>query len=323
MAHRQRLTLLLALATVYIVWGSTFFAIRIAAHEIPSLTMVGTRFVAAGLALLLFQRVRGKPLPILGEWRRALPIGVLLFVGGNGMVVIAEANGVASGTAAMVNATIPLWVAALGALFASSRPTRREIVGIVLGAAGALLLASGGDVWLAGPTAVLALVAAPLCWSIGTLLVRRAPPNADPLSASALQMLTGGGVALVAAGVTGERMDAMPSVLSSAAWVYLLVFGSIAGFSAYSWLVKNTRSAVATSYAFVNPVIAVVLGTLMGNEAITWRLVVAAPLVLASLALVLRVPSRAPSAAESRQPIVIRYSSARRSSPIPRAAPRT
>ncbi|MEO8706772.1 MAG: drug/metabolite exporter YedA [Kofleriaceae bacterium] len=278
----------LSLAAVYIIWGSTYLAMALAVAELPPFLMASLRFVAAGLVMLLVAMRRGVPFPGLREWLRVLPIGALLFLGGNGFVAIAELS-VSSGGAAVVCATMPLWVGVLGVI-TGERPSRREWLSLALGFAGVIVLMGGPS--LAGePHHVLLIMFAPVCWALGSILARRLPATKatkDPFMLPAMQMLTGGIVLAAGAALFGERF---PADASSQAWLslaYLWVFGSIIGFTAYSWLLRNARPVVATSYAYVNPIIAVVMGSLISGEPLGVTTIVANVMIVVAVMLALR-----------------------------------
>jgi drug/metabolite transporter (DMT)-like permease len=279
----QNSTMPLALAAVYLIWGSTFLVIRFAAEAIPPFFMVGTRFAVAGGLLILLQRLRGQRLPPWTDWLALAPIGGLLFLGGNGLIVLAEARGIPSGTAAVLNATIPLWMVLLGA--SSSRPTRLEWAGLATGFGSIVLLAGGPDLRGVSPTTLGALLCAPLTWCVGSILARRRGASGSMMAG--VQMLTGGLIALLAAFATGEHLSAELTPRTLLALGYLVVLGSLVGFTAYAWLLHHARPTLATSYAYVNPLVAVVLGASLGHELIGWRLMVATPLVVASVGLVI------------------------------------
>lgn len=285
-------TLLFALFAVYVVWGSTYLVMKIAIETLPPLLMGAARFTTAGTILLVIGRVREGRWPTAREWLAALPVGVLLFVVGNGFVALGERD-VSSGLAALVVATMPLWMAMFGSLL-GERLRRREWLGIGLGVTGVIILFSGGEL-AAEPLATLVLALAPMGWALGSTIARRAP-MAPGVLASATQQVVGG-VAMIAAGLLhGERW---PSTMTFDAWwslAYLIVFGSLVAFTAYAWLLRNARAAVATSYAFVNPPLAVLLGAALGAEAIHAQTLLATPVVIAAVVLVVGRP-RPPASA--------------------------
>ena len=281
--------LILSLAAVYVIWSSTYLAIRIAIVDLPPLLTASVRFVAAGLVLLLIALRRGATWPTAREWLRVTPIGALLFLGGNGLVSIAQQS-VSSGGAAVVCAMMPVWMGVLGAL-SGERPTRREWASLVVGFVGVFVLMGGPT--LAGETLhIVILVFSPMCWALGSILARRLPGKAakDSFMLPAMQMLTGGVVLFAVAALHGERFPIDASASSWLAVGYLWLFGSILGFTAYSWLNRNARPVVATSYAYVNPVLAVILGTVISGEPLGVTTVIANVLIVGAVYLALRKP---------------------------------
>lgn len=283
-----RLLVPLALATVYLVWSSTYLALHWVVAELPPLTAAGLRFVLAGLVLVAVARLRSGRLPDLRTAAWAAPLGILVFAVGNGFVAIAQRS-VPSGTAAVACAAVPCFATAIEALFGT--PTsRRQIAGVVLGLAGVVVLdldALGAG--LAGPglgAPGLLLVLAPLGWALGSVLAKR-KLGGDPFGAAGVQMMGGGLAALALGAALGEVWPEVVSAKAIAAWVYLLVVGSLVAFSAYVYLLFRTPVGVATSYAFVNPVVALGLGWAIEGETLGPTTPIAAALVLAGLALVL------------------------------------
>ena len=252
----------LALAAVYVIWGSTYLAIRFALEGgFPPFLLGGIRFLIAGGLMFAFLRLRGEAAPTRTQWRNLLVMGTLLLAFGNGMVNFAEQT-VSSGLAAVAVASAPIWMG----LFARARgthPTRAEWLGIAIGFVGVVWLNAGGA--MSGSFKGLgALLVASIAWSFGSIWSRgRDLPS--PFMASAGQMLCGGVVMMAIAVLTGERMS-MPTDKGLAAFAYLVVFGSIIGFSAYIWLLHNVRPTLASSYAYANPAIAVVLGAWLAGE---------------------------------------------------------
>jgi drug/metabolite transporter (DMT)-like permease len=273
----RRGPLLLALAAVYIVWGSTYLAMRIAVEGLPPMLMGAVRFSIAGAILMAYLASRGHALPTVRQWIHALPVGGLLFVGGNGLVAIAEQS-ISSGIA-----TMPLWMALL-ALASGERPRRREWLGLAVGFAGVVALSSGAEL-RADLGASIVLLLSPLSWAIGSLLARRLPMPSG-LMAAAAQMLAGGALLFVVSAARGERWPAAAPLDALLAVIYLIVFGSLIAFTAYSWLLRHARPAVATSYAYVNPALAVLLGAALGAEQVGWATLVATPLIVAAVAVI-------------------------------------
>lgn len=293
-AANSRLVVL-SLAAVYVIWGSTYLAMRVAVEGLPPFMMASTRFILTGTILLLFLKLRGTAWPTMKEWLYATPVGSLMFVLGNGTVAVAEKH-ISSGVAAVVCGTMPLWVAALGRFF-GEKTTSREWLALVLGFTGVAVLGFGGEL-RAEPFSALILFLAPISWALGSLLARRLPLSKGLMSA-ATQMLTGGLVMGVVSVVAQEKVPVSPPVSSVLAWVYLAVFGSLVAYSAYTYLLNNARPAVATSYAYVNPVIAVAMGVGMGGEHAGPEVFIAVALIVAATVLVIRKP--APAAASSER----------------------
>lgn len=279
-----------ALFALYVIWGSTYLGIRIALEGIPPLLMAGSRFVLAGGFLLAVLRLRGAPLPTRRGWAAAAAVGTLL-VGANALVSAAEQT-VTSSLAAIVIASVPLWTALAGGAF-GQWPVRREWAGVLVGLAGVVLLQAGGAL-RASPSGAALLVLSTWCWAFGSMWSRRLPMP-EGLMASAAEMLSGGVVLLAASLVRGERLAAIPAARPLLAWAYLVVFGSLFAYSAYVFLLKTVRPALATSYAYVNPLVAVGLGALFGERV--------PPRALGALALILAgVAAVATSSARSRKP---------------------
>jgi drug/metabolite transporter (DMT)-like permease len=281
-----------ALGSIYVIWGTTYLAIRIAVVDLPPLLTASMRFVAAGLVMLLIALRRGVSLPAAREWLRVVPIGVLLFVGGNGFVSLAEQT-VSSGGAAVVCATMPLWVGALG-FITGEKPTAREWLSLLLGFAGVVVL-MGGPALAGEPLHVAFLLASPVCWALGSVLARRLPGKQDVFMLPAMQMLIGGALLATIGALRGERLPLDASTSSWLAVGYLAVFGSLVGFTAYNWLLRNARPIVATSYAYVNPIIAVLAGALLYGEPLGVTTLVANVMIVAAVMIALR-RHRAPAA---------------------------
>lgn len=286
---RFDLRLILSLAAVYVFWSSTYLAIRIAVRELPPLLMASSRYVAAGLVMLALARRRGAAWPSARQWLRVAPVGALLFVGGNGFVVLAELT-VSSGGAAVVCATMPIWASVLTAI-GGERPSWREWLSLGVGFTGVLVL-MGGPSLDGAPSDLVLVVLSPICWALGSVLARRQARSerSDAVLSSAMQMITGG-VGLVIAGVVhGERFTADASASAWFAVGYLAVFGSLIGFTAYNWLLHNTRPVVATSYAYVNPILAVILGAAISGEPLGVTTLIANVLIIGAIGLALARP---------------------------------
>jgi drug/metabolite transporter (DMT)-like permease len=257
------MAIVFALAAVYLVWGSTYLGIRFALEGgYPPLLMAGMRFLVAGGLLYGVLRARGVAAPSRAQWRDIAIMGTLLLGLGNGMVCIAQQT-VSSGLAAVAVASCPLWMGLFAAL-RGERPARIELAGLAIGFAGVIWLNAGSSL-TASPQGLVALLIAPLAWAFGSVWSRgRALPS--PFMTAAGQMLCGGALMLTAGWLLGERIDAMPGMRGTLAVAYLAVFGSIVAFSAYAWLLQNVRATLAGSYAYVNPLIAVLLGAWLAGE---------------------------------------------------------
>ncbi len=275
-----------ALAAVYFIWGSTYLAMRIAVDGLPPFFMASTRFLLTGTVLLLFLRARGSPWPTRKEWLYSVPVGVLMFVLGNGTVAVAEKH-ISSGVAAVVCGTMPLWAAALGRFF-GEKTSAREWLALVLGFSGVAVLSVGGEL-RAEPVSAIILFVAPVSWALGSLLARKLP-LAKGLMSAATQMLTGGAVMSMVSVIAREEVPRHPPINSVLAWAYLAVFGSLVAYSAFTYLLANTRPAVATSYSYVNPAIAVAMGVAMGGEHAGLEVVLAVGLIVGATVLVMRKP---------------------------------
>jgi drug/metabolite transporter (DMT)-like permease len=263
--RRFPLPLIAAFFALYVIWGSTYLAIRIGVEYWPPLLLAGIRFVVAGTLMYAFLRWRGAPAPTWAQWKAAGMIGVLLLAGGNGGVTVAEHMGVASGVAALAIATVPLFTLLCG-YFWGARNTRLEWAGIVLGLIGIAMLNLGSNLQ-SSPLGAALLVLAAASWAFGSVWSKHLPLPQGAM-ASAVEMLVGGVVLLIGSALSGEHLQALPPIEGWAALAYLTFFGSIIAFNAYMYLLKNVRPAAATSYAYVNPAVAVLLGIVFVGETI-------------------------------------------------------
>ena len=290
----SRAKIILAFAAVYIIWGSTYLGIRYAIETLPGFLMAGTRFFIAGAILFTWAKLHGDRVGSLAQWRRAFVIGALLLLCGNGGVTWAEKY-IASGLAALLVATEPLWVVVLNWTATHKRPNWKVSLGILIGLVGVALLVGGGGLSngqqisrlsLAGAVVVLF---AGMAWAGGSVYAARRPIKASTSMTAGMQMMAGGSLLLLLALVTGDfkRLNlAAASWVSLGAFGYLLVFGSLVGFTAYSWLLRHVTTARAATYAYVNPVVAVLLGWLFAHEPLTLRMLVAAAVIVGSVALI-------------------------------------
>ncbi len=287
-----------ALVAVYFIWGSTYLALRFGLEGFPPFILNGIRFVAAGGVMYTILRFRGVPAPSRRQWWNAIRMGSLLLVGGVGLMTIAEDLGVGSGIAATAAAVIPVWSALIGGFF-GQWPGRREVIGLAVGLAGVLVLAQEGDL-RSSVAGLMLVVLAPVLWSFGSVWGARLdmPPG---FMTPASQLLSAGMVMLIAGPLAGERMTAIPTGAAWLALLYLTVMGSIVAYTAYVFLLRSVRPAMATSYAYVNPVVAVILGVTMGAEIISGPILVALPLILVGVGLVASAPSRSRT---ERSPVI-------------------
>jgi drug/metabolite transporter (DMT)-like permease len=281
-----------ALGTIYLIWGSTYLAIRLAIDSVPPLLMASTRFLIAGGLLYAWSIGRGDrrgDRPSLRGWGAASLIGGLLLFVGNGGVSLAETN-VPTGVVALIIALIPMWLAILDRLINGQRLAPQAIVGLVLGFGGLVLLVgvpSEGGFSLSG---ALVAVGASLGWATGSLYARKVPMPRRPMVANGMQMLAGGallGVAGTVAGELGRFHLSRLSLHSALAVAYLIVVGSIIAFSAYMWLLRVAPLSTVGTYAYVNPVVAVFLGWLILDETVTARVVVAGVVIVAAVAMII------------------------------------
>ena len=284
-ARAAGLAVVVALAIVYVVWGSTYLAIRFALEGgWPPLTAVsGSRFLLAGGVMYAFLRWRGVAAPTRAQWKNLAAMGALLLLLGNGFVVLAEQH-VSSGLAAVAVASVPLWMGVFG-IFYGARPSRGEWLGIAIGFAGVLWLNAGSSL-SASPTGLVLLLVAPVGWAFGSVWSRgRDLPS--PFMAAAGQMLCGGAMLLAAGLLRGEDLAAAtPTLHGTLALLYLAVFGSIIAFSTYVWLLHHVRPALVSSYAYVNPAIAVALGAWLAGERFSAHDLGAMAVILAGVLLI-------------------------------------
>jgi len=310
----SRASIWTALWVVYIVWGSTYLAIRVVVHPsrgagLPPLLAASIRFGVAGL-LMLAVTVRkpaadGRPDPLgTKQWLAAAIVGTSLLLGGNGLVSLAEKR-VASGPAAVIIATVPIWAAVVGALMGQGRVTARHTAGLVLGFAGVAALVVGSGSGRADVTGVLVLVGAALSWAAGSVWSRTAPLVRRPLVMTGMEMICGGAACAVAGLVSGElgqtHLDRVPAQ-SWLALAYLAVFGSMVGYTAYVWLLGNAPLPLVTTYAYVNPLVAVLLGAALLHEHLSARTAVATVAIVSGVALMVRRPRERPAPPQISSP---------------------
>lgn len=297
----SRTALILAFAAIYLIWGSTYLGIRVAVESMPPFLMAGARFLIAGGLLFAFLKLRGAPWPTAYQWRANAIIGIFLLLGGNGLVVWAEQT-IPSGITALLIGVSPLFIVLTEWAWPGGlRPTAITM--------GALLLGFAGVTWLAAPWqstdhgglnagGIIAILSACVFWAIGSIYSRHAKHGADPFVASSLQMLGGGMALLFAAVLHGDfgRLD-FPGITPRAwgAFAYLIFAGSLVGFSTFVWLMKHSTPARVSTYAYVNPVVAVFLGWLLLDEPIGPRTLVSSAIIVTAVAIITVQKSRPPA----------------------------
>jgi drug/metabolite transporter (DMT)-like permease len=289
----MKLRIWLALIAVYITWGSTYLAIRFAVETIPPFLMAGVRFLIAGAILYTWRRLAGDPAPARFHWRSAIIIGLLLLLGGNGGVVWAEQR-VASGIAALIVGSAPLFMVLIDALRpGGQRPNWQTGSGVLVGFMGIALLISpsqwtGNGLQMDGPGVVVLLFAS-LLWAVGSLYNRSAHLPASPLLGTGMEMLAGSAGLFIMGTLTGEwgRLE-LAAITPRSLWglLYLITGGALVGFACYTWLLRVAPTPLVATYAYVNPLIAIFLGNLLAKEALTPRLLIAAVVIVSAVALI-------------------------------------
>jgi len=299
--HPAKWKTLLAFAIIYFVWGSTFLAIRVGVHEVPPLVLAAMRFSVAGLVLYVWMIAHGEPSPSRREWMSASLLGLIIFVFDYGLLFWAEQR-VPSGIAAVMLATIPAFMALSEiVLLRTQRLTVRLALALLIGIGGVAVLIShslnlgGAPIDSRGAAA---LIFASMSWSVASALARKLPLPASKVMSSGAQMLTGGVLLTLAAAAFGEFRSFRPGTVSSGAWLallYLIVFGSIIGFTAYVWLLHHESPTKVGTYAYVNPVVAVLVGYFLGGEALGLRTVLGTLFVLISVVVITTTPAKKPT----------------------------
>jgi drug/metabolite transporter (DMT)-like permease len=297
-----------ALVTVWIVWGTTYLAIAVSVRSLPPLLAGGVRFLLAGTLLYAWAIRRGDregDRPTRRHWRSAAIIGALLLMCSNGMIMVAEKT-VPSGLTALIVAMVPLWIAFFDRILFGRRLQPRVTIGLITGFFGAALLVGGsiqGDKNVAGTVMV---IGAALSWTLGSLYARDARLPARPLVGTAMEMLAGGAMLVAAGVIRGELSGLDPStfrVSSMLALLYLVVFGSLVGYSSYVWLIRSAPTELASTYAYVNPVVAVFLGSVILNEPLTARTVLAGAIVVVSVALIVTTQGKPATPGEEAEAV--------------------
>ncbi|HWQ84337.1 MAG TPA: EamA family transporter [Anaerolineales bacterium] len=290
MQKPSNLAIWAGLITIYIVWGSTYLAIRFAIETIPPFLMAGSRFMIAGLILFTWRRLAGDPLPGRKEWLSAAVVGLLLLMIGNGGVTWAELT-VNSGIVALLVGTVPLWVVLVEALRPGGKwPGWQGMLGVLLGVVGIVILVnpwnSSSGLHLSG---VLVVIVAAAAWAVGSVYSHNAPLPKSPLMGTSLEMLVGGVALLLLGSITGEWSQVSWAAISGKSILglaYLIVFGSLIGFASYSWLLRVAPTSLVSTYAYVNPLIAILLGNLLAEEPLTPQVAIAAVVIVSAVVLI-------------------------------------
>jgi drug/metabolite transporter (DMT)-like permease len=296
-----KLKIWIALLTIYIVWGSTYLAIRFAVETIPPFFMAGTRFLLAGSILYIWRRSAGDPAPTRGQWLRASGVGLLLLLGGNGLVSLAEQN-VASGIAALIIGSVPLWMTTIEALRPGGiRPNILGILGLLVGFGGIALLVApsllNGNPAASHPLGIVTLLFAAFFWSLGSIYSRQARLPDSSLLSTSMEMLAGAAGLYLVGTLAGEWRLLVPanvSARSGLSLLYLVLFGSMVGFTAYAWLLRSAPVSLVATYAYVNPVVAIVLGSLLAQETLTVHVLISALIIIGSVVLINASPRLKP-----------------------------
>ena len=301
MGRPSKLLILAAFAALYLIWGSTYLAIRFAIETIPPLLMAGTRFLFAGFIMWAIARWQGAPFGTFANWRTAFVIGACLLLGGNGGVTLSEQY-ISSGLASVIVATVPIYIALLAWWTGiAPRPTPIVWLGLAGGFAGVAILLAPAFGSAAGNghpgIGVAILLVSSFVWSLGSIYSRKAKNGAPPFLLAAQQMICGGALLTLGGFLTGEHHRFEPSrisLLSIGAFVYLVFIGALVGYTAYIFLLRHCEPAKVATYAYVNPIVAVILGALFAKETLTPRAILAASLIIGSVALVITIQQTAP-----------------------------
>jgi drug/metabolite transporter (DMT)-like permease len=283
----------IALLALYIVWGSTYLAIRFAVETIPPFMHAALRFLLSGAILFVWRRMAGDEMPTLGNWKSTAIVGALLLLGGNGLVALAEKT-VPSGIAALMISTSPFWLVLFESLRAKgSKPTWLSILGLVIGFGGVFLLIGPAEITGSGQKfdtfGTIMLLIAPVLWSLGSIYARGADMPKSTLMSTGMQMLAGSVALFIVSVATGELNGFSFGQVSLRSWeglAYLVTFGSLVGFVAYGWLIHNAPVSLFSTYAYVNPVVAVFLGWLLAGEVLNARTVLASAIIIGSVVLI-------------------------------------
>lgn len=282
-----------ALLSLYIVWGSTYLAIRFTVETIPPFLSAGVRFLVSGLILLVWRRLAGDPMPTRRQWRSTAIVGIFLLLGGNGLVSFAEQY-VPSGIAALVIGSIPLWLVMIEAMRpGGERPTLQVILGLAVGFSGIFLLVGPGSLIGSGqsfnPLGIGTLLMAAFLWAVGSIYSRGADMPKSSLMATGAEMLTGSLALMLVSGLTGEWSGFHIAEISTNSWLgllYLITIGSLVGFVSYIWLLQNAPVSLVATYPYVNPLVAVMLGAWLADEVVNARILIAGAIIIGSVVLI-------------------------------------
>jgi drug/metabolite transporter (DMT)-like permease len=283
----------LALLSIYIIWGSTYLAILFVVETIPPFISAGIRFLISGAVLLIWRRLARDPMPTRIQWRSAAIAGTLLLVGGNGLLSWSEQR-IPSGVAALLIGSVPLWLVLLEALRpGGAKPTWQSILGLTIGFAGIVLLIgpaefTGGTIQF-DPTGILICLLAAFIWSLGSIYSRTADLPNSALMMTGMEMLAGSIGLFILATLTGEWQNFSIAAISQKSLyglTYLIMIGSLVGFVSYAWLLRNAPVSLVATYAYVNPLVAILLGSLLANESLTPRIFIAAVVIIGSVVLI-------------------------------------
>lgn len=288
----MKLKIWIALVTVYIFWGSTYLGMHFAVESIPPFIMAGGRYLIAGIVIYTWRRVAGDPAPTPGQWLRAALTGVLL-LGSNGLIALAEQS-VATGISALIIGSVPLWMTGIEALRpGGARPSLPGIIGLAIGFGGIAVLITpsltGGNATASHPLGIMALLFAAFFWSVGSIYSRGADLPASSLLATGMEALAGGASLWLIGAFTGEWHQLVLAHITERSWLafaYLTLFGSMIGYTAYAWLLRSAPVSLVATYAYVNPLVAILLGSLFAQETLTVHVLISALVIIGSVALI-------------------------------------
>lgn len=289
----------IALLALYIVWGSTYLAIRFAVETLPPFLMAGTRFLISGAILFIWRRAAGDSMPTKRQWRSTAIVGIFLLLGGNGLVSFAEQY-VPSGITALIIGSMPMWLVMIEAMRPGGvRPNWLAVLGLLIGFGGIFLLIGPAEFTGTGhtfnPLGIGALLVAAFLWSIGSIYSRSADMPQSSLMATGAEMLTGSLAIFLVSGLTGEWRGFNFANVATSSWLgllYLIAVGSLIGFVSYIWLLQNAPVSLVATYAYVNPLVAVFLGAWLANEALNARILVAGLVIISSVILINQTKSK-------------------------------